>query len=182
MLALLVIIASGLVGLLIGAGYFLFTRPHGNPLTKADAIIVLSAGDDIDGRIEYGLSLAKQGYADTVVISKTLYRDDADYRRTCASRATPVAVVCFVATPYTTRGEAMFVARLAKQRKWSHVIVVSWNYHILRARYIFHQCYNGTVTMRAVPRSYDYSVLQWLHLYAYQYGAFVKAGILGCKA
>ena len=98
-LALLVIIASGLVGLLIGAGYFLFTRPHGNPLTKADAIIVLSAGDDIDGRIEYGLSLAKQGYADTVVISKTLYRDDADYRRTCASRATPVAVVCFVATP-----------------------------------------------------------------------------------
>lgn len=176
------IAASGLVALLSGAGYLLFTRPHSDPLTKADAIIVLSAGDDIDDRIDYGLDLAKQGYADTVVLSKTLYHDDSDYRHACASREAPITVVCFVASPYTTRGEAIFVAELAKQRKWSHVIVVTWNYHILRARYIFHQCYNGTVTMQAVPRSYDYPVLQWLHLYAYQYGAFVKAGLLGCDS
>jgi hypothetical protein len=112
---LLAIIASCLGGLLGGAGYFLFTRPHSDPLTKADAIVVLSAGDDLDGRIKYGLSLAEQGYADTVVISKTLYRDDPDYPRACASPIGRIAVICFAAMPYSTRGEAMFVPRLAKQ-------------------------------------------------------------------
>ena len=32
------------------------------------------------------------------------------------------------------------------------MIVVSWNYHMVRARYIFSQCFDGGVTMRPVPR------------------------------
>ncbi|EHB56250.1 protein of unknown function DUF218 [Mycolicibacterium rhodesiae JS60] len=179
-MALLVITATGLVGLFGGAGYFLFTRPQSDPLTEADAIVILSSGDEIDNRIEYGLKLAERGYADAVLISRTLYRDDPNYSRACASPSVRIAVVCFEATPYTTRGEAEFAAELAKQHNWTHLIVVSWNFHIVRARYIFHQCYSGTVTMLAVPRSYDYQVSHWIWLYAYQYAAFVKARILGC--
>jgi uncharacterized SAM-binding protein YcdF (DUF218 family) len=73
-------------------------------------------------------------------------------------------------------------ARLAKQHNWTHVIVVSWNYHMVRARYIFHQCFDGTVIMRPVPRSYDYSLSRWALEYAYQYGALAKAFFLGCEA
>lgn len=74
----------------------------------------------------------------------------------------------------------MYLARLAKQHNWTHVIQVSWNYHMVRARYIFHQCYDGDVTMRPVPRSYDYTLVRWAWEYAYQYTALIKAFVLGC--
>jgi len=169
------------VGVLGVAGYFLFNRPHGDPLSKADAIVVL--GGDPDGRLEYGLDLARQGYADTVVMSNS-FIDNPDGRpafdRACASGTATITVLCFVPSPYTTRGEAMYVSRLAKERNWSHVIVVSWNYHLVRARLIFHQCFPGTVTMRPVPRTYDYSLVRWASEYAYQYIAIAKALVLGC--
>ena len=60
--------------------------------------------------------------------------------------------------------------------------VVSWNFHMVRARYIFGQCFGGTVTMRPVPRSYDYSVLKWAETYAYQFVALGKATVLGCDS
>jgi uncharacterized SAM-binding protein YcdF (DUF218 family) len=177
------VICLGIVGILGVTGFVLFNRPHADPLTKADAIIVL--GGENDGRLQYGLSLAEQGYADTVVLSDS-YSDDeadfADYRRACASGTATVTVICFHPSPYSTRGEAMHLARLAKQRNWTHVIVVSWNYHMVRARYIFHQCFDGSVTMRPVPRSYDFSLVRWAREYAYQYTALIKAFLLGCDA
>ena len=162
-------------------GFVLFNRPHADPLTKADAIIVL--GGDNDGRLQYGLSLAEQGYADTVVLSNAYIDNPAglpDFERACASGTATVTVICFTPSPYTTRGEAMYMARLAKQHNWTHVIVVSWNYHMVRARYVFHQCFDGDVTMRPVPRSYDFTLVRWAREYAYQYTALIKAFVLGC--
>jgi uncharacterized SAM-binding protein YcdF (DUF218 family) len=162
-------------------GFVLFNRPHGDPLTKADAIIVL--GGDNDGRLEYGLSLGEQGYASTVILSNSYDDKPADlpdFERACASGTATVTVICFRPSPYSTRGEAMYLARLAKQHNWSHVIVVSWNYHTVRARYIFHQCFDGNVTMRPVPRTYDYTLMRWALEYAYQYTALIKAFVLGC--
>lgn len=179
--AIVATICLGIGAVLGVAGYYLFNRPHADPLTKADAIIVL--GGDNDGRLQYGLSLAEQGYADTVVLSNA-YIDNPvglpDFNRACASGTATITVVCFVPSPYTTRGEAMYVSRLAKERNWTHVIVVSWNYHMVRARYILHQCFSGTVTMRPVPRTYDYSPVRWASEYAYQYIALVKAFVVGC--
>ena len=171
------------VGILAVSGYLLFTRPHGDPLTNADAIVVL--GGETDGRLAYGLDLARQGYANTVVLSDSYSADGpdgAEYRRACASGTAAITVICFRPDPFSTRGEAMFVARLAKENHWTHVIVVSWNFHTVRARYIFGQCFGGTVTMRPVPRSYDYSVLQWARTYAYQFVALGKAAVLGCDS
>ncbi len=162
------------------AGYLMFTRPQGDPLTTADAIVVL--GGDDDGRQDYGLSLARQGYANNVVLSNSSGDDDAEFRRACAAGTEAITVICFRPEPFTTRGEAMFVARLAKQNNWSHLIVVSWNFHMVRARYIFHQCFTGTLTMRPVPRSYSYSVRKWAETYTYQYFALAKAALLGCDS
>jgi uncharacterized SAM-binding protein YcdF (DUF218 family) len=171
----------GIVATLGVAGFLLFNRSHADPLTKADAIIVLGGEDD--GRLQYGLSLAEQGYATTVVLSDAYSDpegDAADYHRACASGTATVTVICFRPSPYSTRGEAMFLARLAKQHNWTHVIVVSWNYHMVRARYIFHQCFDGNVTMHPVPRSYDFTLVRWAWEYAYQYTALIKAFALGC--
>ena len=56
------------------------------------------------------------------------------------------------------------------------------NYHMVRARYIFGQCFAGTATMRPVPRSYDYSPARWAETYAYQFFALAKAAALGCDS
>ena len=183
--ALAIVVAVGLTvaGVLVVAGYFLFTRPHSDRLIKADAIVVL--GGDNDGRFEYGLSLARQGYANTVVLSNA-YSDQprnlAAFRKACAMGTASITVLCFIPDPFTTRGEAMYVADLAEQHRWTHVIVVSWNYHMVRARYVFHQCFGGSETMRAVPRSYDFTPWHWALIYAYQYSALIKAFAVGCDS
>ncbi len=182
-LAILTAVGVCVAGILAVTGYLLFTRPHGDPLSKADAIVVL--GGENDGRLEYGLSLARQGYASTVVLSNSYADKPADlpdFQRACASGSPTVTVLCFVPDPFTTRGEAMYVARLAKQHNWNHVIVVSWNYHAVRARYVFHQCFTGDVTVHPVPRSYDFTPWRWALEYAYQYGALMKAFAVGCDS
>jgi uncharacterized SAM-binding protein YcdF (DUF218 family) len=162
----------------VSGGYLLFNRPQGDPMTRADAIVVL--GGDEDGRVDYGLELAHQGYADTVVISNSYSEDNRMIRRACASGTATLTVICFVPDPWTTQGEAMFAANLARERGWKHMIVVSWNWHLVRARFIFHQCYDGRVTMVAVPRRYDYTLPDWIFTYSYQYAALAKAVFLGC--
>jgi uncharacterized SAM-binding protein YcdF (DUF218 family) len=54
-------------------------------------------------------------------------------------------VVCFHPDPYSTRGEARFVAGLMKRRGWKHVVVVTSRYHVLRARMDFRRCVDGDV-------------------------------------
>ncbi|AQA01548.1 hypothetical protein BVC93_02880 [Mycobacterium sp. MS1601] len=170
--ALVVATVAGVVG------YVLFTRPHGDVLGKADAIVVL--GGDQDGRIDYGLQLARQGYADTVVIADSYPADYPVIRRACASSTARIEVVCFVPDPWSTLGEAMFASRMARERGWQHLIVVSWNFHMVRARYIFEKCFDGELTMRPTPRDYDYDIFYWGYVYAYQYAALLKAATLPC--
>ncbi len=54
------------------------------------------------------------------------------------------------------------VKRLAADRDWQRIVVVSWRYHLLRARYIFSRCEpveGGTVEFVAVQRPYELSVV-----------------------
>ncbi|MXP20106.1 YdcF family protein [Gordonia sp. HNM0687] len=163
-------------------GYQLFTRDHQDPLRPADAIVVL--GGEHDGREDYGLELAADGYADTVLISdpyRPYKRSEQDLmNRVCDAGTDSIEVICFEPHPSTTRGEAMFVQHMATARGWRSVIVVSWRYHLVRARYIFGQCSDREVVMRSVPRSYAQSWRDWAYTYAYQYGGLMKATALGC--
>ncbi len=177
-LALVVLAVVATAGV---AGFILFTRPQADRLSHADAIVVL--GGEWDGRVAYGLDLARRGYADTVLLSDGYagLGHDGDFARACAEPIPGVRVICFAPQPYTTRGEAMYTAKLAAEHQWRTVIVVSWNYHMVRARYIFRRCFDGDLIMRPVPRSYDrLRVRDWASIYWYQYAALAKAAILGC--
>lgn len=171
-----VLLVLGLVG------YQLFVREHQDPLRPADAIVVL--GGEHDGREDYGLQLAREGYARTVLISDP-YRpytplDTGIMDRVCSASTSTIEVICFAPVPSTTQGEAMFTQRMAKQRGWHSVIVISWRYHLVRARYIFRQCFDGQTVMRSVPRDYSLPLWRWTFEFAYQYGGLVKAAIIGC--
>lgn len=160
-----------------GTLFFAHARP--DPLAKVDAIVVL--GGEHDGREAYGLKLAGQGYAPTVLMSDPYGPRDPVMKRYCRRQA-DIEVICRPPVPSTTRGEALMTRALAEQRGWRSVIVISWRYHLPRARRIFDVCFaapDRTVIMRDVPRTYRFSVAQWQYTFLYQYGGFVKAEVQG---
>lgn len=161
------------------SGYLMFTNANVDALQKVDAIIVL--GGEHDGREDYGLKLARDGWAPTVVISNPYEGDDTVMQRVCRP-AQDIDVICARPDPLTTRGEATIMRRLATERAWSKIIVVSWRYHLPRARLIFRQCFSddaGSAVMVDVPRRYRYSLLGWEFTYAYQWGGLAKAVVQG---
>ncbi|OBF30300.1 hypothetical protein A5724_24110 [Mycobacterium sp. ACS1612] len=177
-----VIVAAILVALtvLMGiSGMAVFTNAKVDALQKADAVVVL--GGEHDGREDYGIELARGGWAPTVVISNAYPTDDPVMDRVCKPQP-PIEVICARAPQMNTRGEAQMMHRLALKRSWSKIIVVTWRYHLPRARLIFQQCFSpdsDAVVMEAVPRRYDYSLARWQFIYAYQYAAFAKAEAMG---
>ncbi|MFG1930521.1 YdcF family protein [Mycobacterium sp. NPDC048908] len=181
-----VVIAAIVVALavLMGvSGMAVFTNAKVDQLQRADAVVVL--GGEHDGREDYGIELARGGWAPTVVISDAYAKDDPVMDRVCKPQPA-IEVICARAPQMNTRGEAQMVHRLAAKRSWKKIIVVTWRYHLPRARLIFRQCFSpdpDAVVMQAVPRRYDYSLARWQFIYAYQYAAFAKAAAMGdCRA
>ena len=135
------------------SGTLLFARAKADPVTYVDAIIVL--GGDHDGREAYGLELAEQGYAPTVVLSNPYATRDTVMKQACRPRR-DIKVICKAPDPSTTRGEAIMAREYADAYGWRSIIVISWRYHLPRARRIFEQCFvdfTRSVVMRDVPRS-----------------------------
>jgi uncharacterized SAM-binding protein YcdF (DUF218 family) len=177
-----VVCAAALVLLLLvgASGVILFTNAKTDPLQRADAVVVL--GGEHDGREDYGIALARSGWAPAVLISNPYPSSDPVMRRVCGESADGIEVICLPPFPSTTRGEADVARRLANERAWRKIIVVTWKYHVPRARLAFRQCFSAdpnAVVMEAVPRHYDYSPAQWEYIYAYQYGGLLKAAALG---
>ncbi len=177
MVVLAIVMPAILVSIVGIGGYLEFTRASIDPIAKADAIIVL--GGEHDGREAYGVALAERGVADTVVLSDPYGPSDKVMQKYCDTETPDYTVLCRKPKPGTTRGEAIFTQELALERGWNHVVVVSWQYHLPRARYIFGQCFGGDVTMQAVPRAYNFSLVFWEYTYLYQLAGFVKAGVQG---
>lgn len=162
------------------SGTFLFAHSKVDSLARADAIVVL--GGEHDGRENYGLELAEQGYAPTVLLSNPYPAKDKVMKKACRPR-TDIEVLCRAPLPSTTRGEAMMTRELAELHGWQKIIVISWRYHLPRARRIFDQCLAASpreVIMRDVPRDYTFSVAQWQYTYLYQYGGWAKAELISC--
>jgi uncharacterized SAM-binding protein YcdF (DUF218 family) len=114
----------------LAASARLFVWPRVDAPALADAIVVLDG--DRPRRVARGVALASAGWAPTLVVVR------------CESSApellaepVPFEVLSFVPVPSTTRGEARAVARLARERAWTRVLVVTSTYHVTRTRIIF---------------------------------------------
>ena len=146
-------------------------EPTVNRPVRSDAILVLGP-PLVDGRLDEALRLAAGHYAGSVVISigwaKGRQRIPA-----CANDNPAYQVICFQPQPTTTRGEAEEIGRLARDRGWRSVLVVTSKYHVSRARLIVSRCVPGTV--RVLASSGELSWSDWLYQFAYQTGGFAKA-------
>jgi uncharacterized SAM-binding protein YcdF (DUF218 family) len=98
---------------------------------RADAIVSLDG--DRPRRLRKAVELAAGGVAPTLVV----VRGEAVAPELLAARDLPFEVLSVVPEPSTTRGEAREVGRLASERGWQHILVVTSTYHIPRARLIF---------------------------------------------
>ena len=67
-------------------------------------------------------------------------------------------MLCFRAEPYSTQGEAEMIARLARERKWAGVDVVTSRFHVFRAKRMIERCYSGRLRVVGAPnpRLYRY--------------------------
>ena len=156
------LIAAGLVAAWVVACLVFFTWSpwdSGAP-AHADVVVMLSGSKR---RLPTALALIRRGVAPVLALSsvpRTRHWAEAD--RLCHShRYAGARVVCFQAVPYSTRGEARTVVRLAAEHGWRSVVVVTSRFHITRAHMLFRRCWHGPLSMVAAPSTWWQLPVEW---------------------
>jgi uncharacterized SAM-binding protein YcdF (DUF218 family) len=120
------------------------------------------AGSPSD-RLPKALELMRRRVARVLVVSNGL-ADSFATRNLCRARVR-FEVICRRPRPFSTRGEAELVARLADARGWRRVVVVTSTYHVTRARMLFDRCLRARVAVVGArpwwPRFVFGAVVEW---------------------
>jgi hypothetical protein len=125
-------------------------------------------GDRLDTALELGWARR----APMLVISRgTEYWGHGSV---CAPKIPGVTVICFDPDPSTTRGEAEFLGRLARQYHWHSVMLVTTRAQDTRARLRVGRCFGGAVYVVTAPLPLS----SWPYEIAYEWGALAKALVL----
>jgi uncharacterized SAM-binding protein YcdF (DUF218 family) len=135
--------AAGIAALVLAGGLAAATArwilwPDTDEPGRADAVVVLGGG--AGERLPAALELVKQGVAPVLLVS----HGEREAPELCG-REEPFEVICFEPKPDRTRGEAAYAARLARERGWRSILVVTSRYHAVRARMLFRRCFDGEV-------------------------------------
>ena len=167
--------AAGLV-LLVALGYPVYVDPSRDRADRrdpADAVVVLGG---IPVTATYGAELLRRGVTTRLVISNAYPAGYPTMRTLCPAQPPP-GVTCFVPDPFTTRGEAREIGRLATANGWDDVIVIAPTFQISRARVLIGRCYSGRLRMVA-PERYRVPLHLWPYNYAYQTAGYLKVALL----
>ncbi len=138
-----------------------------DPLDKADAVIVLGDDNFYADRATRGAELFREGKAPAIVASGRRLRPSAGIaelmEHDLVERGVPKdKIVRFAHDADSTLEEAQALARLAKERKWRSVIVVTSNFHTRRTRYIFRRVFPQGMEVRvASARDGDFDPERW---------------------
>jgi uncharacterized SAM-binding protein YcdF (DUF218 family) len=154
------------VPLLRAAGNFWVVDDGAAP---ADAILILG-DDNFDGdRASRAAELYRAHWAPRVVASGRFLRPYASIaeleRRDLTERGVPGdAVVLFAHHANNTREEAVALRRLAVERGWRHVLVVTSNFHTRRTRFIFRRIWPADSEFRVISaRDISFEPDSWWH-------------------
>lgn len=163
LIIMLVVTVISVVGLSVKFTYF----PRIDQTESADAIFVL--GGNPYERYETAHQLARAGVSSQVVLSAP-----KDYfpgmQRLCSPLSPGYEVQCFIAQPWTTRGEAHYLIELMTDNRWDNVLVITHREHISRARYIVGRCtdkdvlftdYRNPIPRGEVIGNWFYQVAAW---------------------
>jgi uncharacterized SAM-binding protein YcdF (DUF218 family) len=126
----------------VAASLALYVFPREDSPRHADAVVVL-AGSRRE-RLPRALELMRSGVAPVLLISGGRDPRWTQAHPYCAGKSR-FRTVCFDSHPFSTRGEAETVGRMARARGWHSVVVVTSTYHVFRARMLFERCFDGRV-------------------------------------
>jgi uncharacterized SAM-binding protein YcdF (DUF218 family) len=163
----LLVVALAIAFVVASAVFFVF--PHQDRIRRADAVVVLAGGQE---RLRKGLALIRSGVARTLVIDDGRNPTWPQANRVCA-RPQGFAVICFKAQPFSTRGEAQAIARLARTHRWRRLVVVTSTYHVTRARKLVHRCFRNASVVGARP-----SFGKWLRGVVYEWPKLAYAVVV----
>jgi uncharacterized SAM-binding protein YcdF (DUF218 family) len=170
------VIATALLVLIVlfcGATVRLFVLPTTGMSTRVDAVVVLGGAGD---RLGLGEQLAQQGRAPYLLVSNGL--PIILPTGLCEPDHGSFTVICWNPSPGTTKGEAEFIGRMARQYHWTSVALVTTPDQAWRAALYVRRCYPGKIYSMTTPLSWS----QWPFAIVYQWGATIKAETLqrGC--
>jgi uncharacterized SAM-binding protein YcdF (DUF218 family) len=134
---------------------------------KADALIILGDDNFYADRATRGAQLFREGKAPVIVASGRRLRPNAGIaelmEHDLVERGVPRdRIVRFAHDADGTLEEAQALTRLARERKWHSVIVVTSNFHTRRARYIFQRVFpKGLEVHVASAQDGDFDPEHW---------------------
>ena len=133
------------------------------PPARADVVVVLGPAEQ--WRVDWATQLVHDGVADHLTLSVA---DPA---------GSPICqeswVTCFRPDPFTTRGEARYLAGQMAQRGWTRALGITATPHVERARYIIGRCVHDGV--QVVGRAPDEPPWWWAYQYVYQTAGWLRA-------
>ena len=138
-----------------------------DPLTHADAILILSDDNFGGDRASRAAELFRSGWAPVVVASGRMLRPYVGISelmdRDLQNRGVPAAAILrFPQNASDTREEAESLRGLITQKNWRRVLLVTSNYHTRRARYIFSRVFPTSVSVAVIPaRDIEFDPDSW---------------------
>jgi len=159
----LAVLAVVVVAFVVITARLLVWPAQGLP-ARVSAIVMLAGPG---ARTRVALELARQHRAPVLAVS----RGWQGYGGPCPPPVPGVKLICFEPDPGNTRGEAEALGRLAKQYRWSSVVLVTTTFQDTRARILAKRCFGGSVYVIAAPMPLS----SWPYQIAYGWGALAKA-------
>jgi hypothetical protein len=159
----LAVLAVVVVAFVVITARLLVWPAQGLP-ARVSAIVMLAGPG---ARTRVALELARQHRAPVLAVS----RGWQGYGGPCPPPVPGVKLICFEPDPGNTRGEAEALGRLAKQYRWTSVVLVTTTFQDTRARILAKRCFGGSVYVIAAPMPLS----SWPYQIAYGWGALLKA-------
>jgi len=148
-----------------------------DPLPEhADAVVVFAGGPG--ERLAQALKLMEAGVASTLIlhVGAEFWPRQYEVMEICNSAPAKYAVKCFtLITNDNTAGEASAFGAIAEKEKMNTLVLVTSEYHLVRAKLYLNSCFNGrvhAVGAKSKPR---------LMLYLHELGGIVEAIFLKRK-
>ena len=138
-----------------------------DPLQKSDAIIELSIDNFYADRATRTAEIYRQGLGTVVVASGVRLRPYAGVselmEHDLIERGVPKEkILRYPHDAENTREEGEALAKLAAQKNWKSVIIVTSNYHTRRTRYIFRRTFPENISVSvAGARDGDFDPERW---------------------
>jgi len=177
-LRFLLVVFVLVISLMAFSVYYLFVSPNDDPVDGIDVIMVLAGGtgDRLDKAQSISEAIGSAGKDVDVIVSigDGQYHGREAIEDYCqpdqgGSVQPDGSPTCFELKPEfdSTRGEVSEMTRLATERGYQSLAVVSSDYHILRARLWFKRCFRADVralsSVTVHPRKLKYLTRKITH-------------------